>query len=135
MCNEAVTDEDLAGLVVRLRLQGSDDARVEAKAAAGDTPKSLWSTVSAFANTDGGTIILGLDEGTGFAPAGYLALAAYPQQRLPQLTVDVAVHPATAESQRADLRFVDRQTCDGVLCENQGSGVPLWRPAHDRGNA
>lgn len=269
-----MTDEDLADLVARLRLQGSDDARVEVKAAAGGVPKSLWSTVSAFANTGGGTIILGLDESAGFVPAdgfdadrvvdqvvaglqqdpkveptppgthrvdrgivdgasvivveidslrglpdvqlpcyviaqgikdgsykrvddqdrrldpyeihilqtsqrpqgtdrtavqgatldelsadlvsrtllrirstgshaldglepgdtsaaltrlgvldadgvptlaGYLALAAYPQQRLPQLTVDVAVHPATAKSLHADLRFVDRQTCDGPL--------------------
>lgn len=271
---EAMTEEELADHVARLRRQGSDDAHVEVKAAAVDLPRSLWETVSAFANTDGGIVILGLEEGRGFAPAagfevdktidklvaglqvapkvnpapegsfrikrssvdgapvvvlevdalrglpgvrlpcyvvaqgiakgsykrvddqdrhltpyevymlqtsyqalgtdrtpvsgaildelsaeavqstlervrrsgshaldgiprddiagalarlggldsngvptlaGYLALATYPQQRFPQLTVDVAVHPAIEKSTRADIRFVDRQTCDGPL--------------------
>ncbi|MCI6206484.1 MAG: ATP-binding protein [Corynebacterium glucuronolyticum] len=39
---------------------------VEVKSAAHELPKRLARTVSSFANTHGGTIILGLDESTGF---------------------------------------------------------------------
>ncbi|WP_311472320.1 ATP-binding protein [uncultured Actinomyces sp.] len=63
-----MTEEELETHVERIRRQGRDDALVEAKAAEKDLPKSMWDTVSAFANTDGGLIILGLDERTGFAP-------------------------------------------------------------------
>lgn len=55
--------------VARLRRQGRDDAYAEVKAAAGGVPKDLWRSVSAFANTLGGVIILGLDEAEGFLPA------------------------------------------------------------------
>lgn len=65
--SETVTDEDLEALVARLRRQGADDGLVEAKSAAGGLSKTVWQTVSAFANTDGGVIILGLDESNGFA--------------------------------------------------------------------
>ncbi|MDR1078262.1 MAG: ATP-binding protein [Propionibacteriaceae bacterium] len=41
---------------------------MEVKSGAGGPPKSLQETVSAFANGDGGLIILGLDEGRGFPP-------------------------------------------------------------------
>lgn len=60
---------DLDATVTRLRRQGSDDAAVEAKSAVGKLPKDVWDTVSAFANTQGGLILLGLDESAGFAPA------------------------------------------------------------------
>lgn len=68
--------------VSRLRRQGQDDARVEAKAAAGGIPKDIWRSVSAFANTGGGLIILGLDERSGFLPA---------QGFNPQRTVDTVL--------------------------------------------
>lgn len=60
---------ELKEIVRRLRAQGSDDAYVEAKGAAGGLPKDVWPTVSAFANARGGTIILGLSERDGFRPA------------------------------------------------------------------
>lgn len=43
--------------------------QVEVKAAAGRLPKSVAESVSALANRWGGTVILGLSEKNGFAPA------------------------------------------------------------------
>lgn len=62
-------DLELHDHVARLRRQRQDDAHVEVKAAIGGVPKDLWRSVSAFANTEGGLIILGLDETSGFLPA------------------------------------------------------------------
>lgn len=61
--------EDLSGLAAELRVSGGDNTSIEVKAAAGGLPESLTSTLCALANMPGGgTIILGLDERTGFHP-------------------------------------------------------------------
>lgn len=61
--------QDLAvEAVVQLRSVGTDTAGIEAKAGAGGLPRSVLETVSAFSNTEGGLILLGLDEGRDFAP-------------------------------------------------------------------
>ena len=39
-----------------------EDGHFEAKSFSRGIPESLWETYSAFANTSGGTIVLGLDE-------------------------------------------------------------------------
>jgi len=61
--------EDLSALAAELRASGGDNTSIEVKAAAGGLPESLTSTLCALANMPGGgTIILGLDERTGFHP-------------------------------------------------------------------
>ena len=57
---------DLSAIVNRLRAMGTDDERVEVKASADQLSKDVWESISAFANTKGGTVILGLDEHAGF---------------------------------------------------------------------
>lgn len=60
--------ENLKKTVEHMRLIGSDTQHVEVKAAEHGLPDSVASTISAFANRSGGTIILGLDERTNFSP-------------------------------------------------------------------
>jgi len=45
---------------------GGEPTRIGAKRAVGGMPKSVRETLSAFSNTDGGTIVLGADEASGF---------------------------------------------------------------------
>lgn len=63
-------DAELSEIVANLRVLGADIADVEVKNSSGGLPKSLRETLSAFSNTRGGVVILGLDEGRGFAAAG-----------------------------------------------------------------
>lgn len=73
--------DDLDHLLQRLRRAGTDLLDVEVKEAGGGFPKSLLQSISAFANTAGGTIVLGLAEDDGFTPVAIDA---------PQLASDLA---------------------------------------------
>jgi ATP-dependent DNA helicase RecG len=63
-------DAELAEIVGNLRVIGADIADVEVKNSQGGLPKSLRETLSAFSNTRGGIVILGLAESQGFTPVG-----------------------------------------------------------------
>lgn len=69
-----VTEIELAAIIQRLREQGTDDAEIEVKECQKSLSKDIWETVSAFANTHGGTIVLGLSERNGFIPVGDFAI-------------------------------------------------------------
>lgn len=59
---------ELASIIDHLRAQGTDDAQVEVKRSGPKLSSDIWESVSAFANTSGGIIILGLSESAGFIP-------------------------------------------------------------------
>ncbi|MQA26045.1 MAG: ArsR family transcriptional regulator [Micromonosporaceae bacterium] len=63
-------DSELEEIIANLRTLGADDADVEAKRAETALPRSVRETLSAFGNTRGGVLILGLDEGSGFVATG-----------------------------------------------------------------
>lgn len=65
----SLLDQSLSVIVRRLRRQKSDDGLYEAKSCGGGLSRSVWSSVSAFANTHGGFLLLGLDEHAGFTIA------------------------------------------------------------------
>ena len=67
-------DEPLGLIVERLRRRGTDGASVEVKACTNKLSADVWETVSAFANTAGGLIILGLNEAKGFVPSANFAI-------------------------------------------------------------
>lgn len=62
----AIIEEPLVQAIERLRARHNDDADYEAKSCATTLSKSVWESVSAFANTDGGTLLLGVDENKNF---------------------------------------------------------------------
>jgi predicted HTH transcriptional regulator len=52
---------DIASFVEEL-MEKKESAEIEFKSAAGGFPKAFWETYSSFANTNGGTIVLGIKE-------------------------------------------------------------------------
>ncbi|MEW6047074.1 MAG: ATP-binding protein [Bacillota bacterium] len=66
-----MTSQELQEILASLRQVNADTLYVEAKAARTDLPRDTWKTLSAFANTPGGgVIILGVDESHQFEPVG-----------------------------------------------------------------
>ena len=110
---------DVEGLVRLLRRRGTDLPLVEAKAAVGALPKSVRETLSAFSNDRGGLLLLGLAEGSGFAPApGFNA--AKTRDDLASLCSDVMQPPV-----RADVDIVDVEGAQVVV-----ASVPEMDPGN-----
>lgn len=66
-----MNEAQLASLMWFLHAYGAEDSGIEAKRAADKLPASVVDTLSAFANTPGGgTLLLGVDETSGFAVTG-----------------------------------------------------------------
>ena len=57
---------ELSEIVAKLRYQGNDDERVEAKKCESQLSNDIWETVSSFGNTAGGILLLGLDQESNF---------------------------------------------------------------------
>lgn len=66
-----MTIDELREILDQLQRQGTEFTNVEAKRARDGIPRRIWETLSAFANTPGGgVLILGVDAQQGFAPTG-----------------------------------------------------------------
>ncbi|MDQ2707969.1 MAG: putative DNA binding domain-containing protein [Actinomycetota bacterium] len=76
----AVEPESLPALVHALRRFGSEPTGVEVKSGAGGFPTSVRETMVAFANTDGGIIVIGIDERADFAVVDLPEVGRYRDQ-------------------------------------------------------
>lgn len=66
-----MTQNELSSLLDAVRAAKSESQTLEVKAAAQGCPKRLYDSLSAFSNQDdGGVILFGLDEESGYAPVG-----------------------------------------------------------------
>jgi len=73
--------DELDQLLAELRAVGAEHGAVEAKRAENRLPLTAWQSLSAFANTDGGILLLGVDENGGaFDVTGVQDAAAVRQQ-------------------------------------------------------
>jgi ATP-dependent DNA helicase RecG len=118
--------EGLNRLVAGLRSVRADTHSVEVKSAVGKLPKSLAETLSAFSNSAGGTVILGLDEGTGFRPApGFDALRT--REALAGACAD-DIHPPV----RSVIEILPFEGAQVVVTEVPEIS-PLSKPAYVRG--
>ena len=80
-----------------------DHQHVEVKRARSELPKDLWATMSAFANSSGGLILLGVDEKNQFAMSGVevpdrianelQSLATQSLEPPLRVTIDLVEHP------------------------------------------
>jgi len=124
-----MTDPELAEIVAGLRSVGSDHADVEAKAAETELPKQLWHTLSAFANTPGGgVIVLGLDERQRFRAVGVRApkkllqdVASVCDELAPPLRPQIRIH--TFEGQSLLVIEVPEVERNQKPCYYKGAGL------------
>ncbi len=114
---------DLGHLVNLLRRRRTDLPTVEVKAAGGGMPKSARETLSAFSNDEGGILVLGLDESTGFAPAsGFDAVKI--RDDLASMCADAMQPPVRADIQIEDLEGT--QMVVATVPETSPSAKPCY---------
>ena len=92
-------------MIERMRLVGSDLQQCEVKEAVVKLPENLLETISAFSNANGGTIILGLSERNGFAPADgfdanriHQSVLQISSQLVPPCRPEVEIYPFEGSS-------------------------------------
>ena len=88
---------DVVELIDGLRRIGGEPADVEVKSGAGGFPSTVRESLVAFANTDGGTILIGIDESAGFATVHIAGIARY-RDNLVALARDSITPPLQVET-------------------------------------
>lgn len=121
-----MSPDELTETIKRLRSVGTDLADVEAKRAATALPRSVRETISAFQNTTGGTLVLGLDEAAGFAAVGVDDPAKIASD-LASLCSDAMEPPA-----RPLIQIMEHEGAHLVVAEVAALD-PGQRPSHYRG--
>lgn len=96
---------ELISVLGELRRLGADHARVEVKRAHDGVPPTLWQTIVAFANAQGGLVVLGVDELKGFDVVGV---------RDPALTENVVAAMCSNEVEPAVRPVITTHTVQDV---------------------
>lgn len=131
-------EEDALEALDRMRAVGTDLAAIEAKSAAGGMPSSALDTLSAFANTGGGLLLLGVDESSGFsvvdvdAPKLASDLASQAADMLdpplrPEIEI-VTIEGKPIVAARVDELPVDRRPC---YVRKRGMDSGSFKSTHD----
>lgn len=117
-----MTAPSVSSLAASLRRHG-ETSTLEAKAAARGLPKSILPTLSAFANGEGGVVLLGLDEQSGFVPA-----AGFDAARTANLLDEAAVRELSPPL-RLDISIEDFE--DGQVVMARVHEIPAdAKPCH-----
>ena len=124
-----MTPEALESTVARLRKQGCDDAQVEVKACKSALSKDIWESVSAFGNTRGGTLILGLEENEGFKPVEGFDLNKVRDQFISGLEDGGNAKPKIANMPQYDLERMDFEGAQ-VLVVEIAEVEPRFKPCY-----
>lgn len=117
--------ETLRGIVKLMRSIGGEPSEIEAKSGRGGYPKSAVGSIVSFANTRGGTILLGIDEENGFAVVGVENPSRYRDAAIGQAAdaIDPPVH--------IDVDFVELDGKQIVVIEVP-EAEPHQKPVHLR---
>lgn len=94
--------EELAALLQTLRRFGAEPSTVEVKSGAGGFPTSVRESMVAFANSDGGTVLIGVDEAAGFEVVDVVDPGRY-RDRLVDLSRSAITPPLHVETTFAEL--------------------------------
>lgn len=73
-------EAEIAAILGTLRRTGGEPSNVEAKSGRGGFPQSVRETLVAFANSDGGRVLIGVDESNGFGVVDNPNIAQYRDQ-------------------------------------------------------
>lgn len=124
-----MTHDDLTSAVERLRTFATDHQSVEGKAALKGMPQKLWQTISAFANTrGGGVLILGIAEDADFATNGVEDVKKITQDLASlcdsmEPPVRALIEPHAFEGKNVVVAEVPETPMDQKPCYYKGAGL------------
>ncbi len=108
--------EQLMEIVAKLRLQHNDDENIEAKKCETKLSSDVWESVSAFGNTSGGLILLGLDQERNFTVP-------------PKFDIDKSIEQFVSGMQPKDGKLTNPPQYDLARVDFEGSQVLAVRIA------